>query len=185
MSEIYSPEEDSYLISDSIKKEIESLKNLERIKFLEVGSGSGINLQTAASCGIKKESIFSLDINSDAVKKCKSLGFNCIKSDLFEKLNEKDFDLIVFNPPYLPEDDSGLESKSSELITTGGKEGSEIIIKFLKQAKDFLSKKGKIILLTSSLTPKINFKSLGYESRIINRKKIFFEELFVWKLKLI
>ncbi len=173
ISEIYLPLDDSYLLSETLKKQI---KNLD-IKFLEIGIGSGIQLQTAKHLGIKN--IFGADINLDAVKHCKSLGFDCIQSDLFENIKGK-FDIIAFNPPYLPLDKR--EPKSSQLATTGGKKGSEIINKFLKQAKKHLAKDGRIFLLTSSLTKAINW--LDYKRKILAKKKIFFEELFVWELTL-
>jgi len=178
-SNIYEPEEDSYLLSETIEGQIPKLltKN-KNIKFLEIGSGSGIHLKTALNLGVKKENIFSADLNQKAVRHCKSLGFNCVKSDLFEKIKGK-YNLIVFNPPYLPEDKS--EPLDSRLATTGGKKGSEIINLFLKKAKKHLSKDGKIFLLTSSLTKGINF--LNYKKKIIGKKKMFFEELEVWELK--
>ena len=182
MSEIYEPSEDSYLMSLTLEKEIPKLlyKN-NKLKFLEIGSGSGINLQKAKFLGITEKNIFSIDINSEAVEYCKKLGFNCVKSNLFERVSGE-YDLIIFNPPYLPEDKSGLESKESKIATTGGKKGNEIIIKFLKQAKSYLNKQGKIFVLTSSLTPKIDFLKLGYKSKIIQEKKLFYEKLFIWEL---
>jgi HemK-related putative methylase len=179
---IYSPEEDSYLMTENLRKEIPRiLKENSNSKFLEIGSGSGINLKTLLEFKIKKQNIFSCDINPEAVKHCKKLGFNCIKSDLFKKIPKQKFDLIFFNPPYLPEDN--LEPENSKTETTAGKKGNEIIIKFLKQAKNYLDKKGKIFIITSSLSEKINFKKLGYNSKIIDKKKLFFEELFLWKIK--
>ncbi len=180
MSLIYSPEEDSYLLQKVLEKEIPFLlKENFNLKFLEVGIGSGIQLQTLEKLGIKKENIFGVDININAIKHCQKLGFNCIKSNLFETINKK-FDIIIFNPPYLPKTKS--EDKESELITTGGKLGSEIINKFLKQAKKHLNKKGKIYLLTSSLTKNINW--LDYKKELVGKKKLFFEKLVVWKLLL-
>ena len=129
-TEIYSPREDSYFLSEILKDKI---KNIE-IKVLEIGCGSGIQLETLSELGV--ENIYSCDINEFAVKQCKSLGFNSIQSNLFENINGK-FDLIIFNPPYLPEDP--LESKSSKIITTAGKHGNEIINEFLKQAKNHLN----------------------------------------------
>ena len=178
MNEIYSPEEDSYLLSEVLKKQIPKLlaKN-KNAKFLEIGCGSGIQLQTAFDSGIKKENISSCDINSEAVRHCKNLGFNCIKSNLFQKIKGK-FDLIIFNPPYLPSDSR--EPKNSRVATTGGKKGSEIINKFLKQSKKHLAKNGRIFIVASSLTKGINF--LGFKKKIIAKKKIFFEELRIFEL---
>src|SRR3989339_569996 len=60
-------------------------------------------IQIVLNLGIEKEKIFSADINHEAVIHCQKLGFNCIESNLFEKINDK-YDIIIFNPPYLPED---------------------------------------------------------------------------------
>src|SRR3989339_828349 len=154
MPEIYTPEEDSYLLSKVLKENIPRLINKEKsLKILEIGSGSGIQIQTLLNLGIEKEKIFSADINHEAVIHCQKLGFNCIESNLFEKINDK-YDIIIFNPPYLPEDK--------------------------KQAKDHLNKDGKIFLLISSLTRQINW--LDYNKKIIDTKKMFFEELYVLEL---
>jgi len=178
MNDIYKTSEDSYFLSEILKKKIPNLlKSNTNLKFLEIGCGSGIQLETALKLGIKKENIFSCDINPEVVKHCKNLGFNSIISDLFRNINGK-YDFIIFNPPYLPEDEK--EPKSSRIATTGGKLGSEVINKFLNQAKKHLRENGKIFLLTSSLTKKIDFN--GYHKKLVGKKKLFFEEIFVWEV---
>lgn len=177
---VYQPAEDSFLMSRILKEKIpDLLKENTDLKLLEIGAGSGIHLETALNSGIKKENIFSCDINPEAVNHCNSIGFNCINSDLFEKIKGK-YDLIIFNPPYLPDD--AREPKDSKLATTGGKKGNEIILKFLKQAKNFLEKNGKIFLITSSLSPEINFKKLNYSAKEIGCENLFFERLCIWEL---
>lgn len=183
MNEIYQPAEDSYLMSRILKERVPSLiKRNPNLKFLEIGTGSGIHLNTAFSCGVKRENIFSSDINKDAVNHCNSLGFNCIYSDLFKNISGK-YDLIIFNPPYLPQDSR--EPKGSRVATTAGKRGNEIILRFLKEAKNYLEKDGRIFLITSSLSEDVNFYELGYESEEIGCEKLFFEKLCIWKLRLI
>lgn len=180
MNEVYSPEEDSYLLSEVLSKELPRLiKKNENLRLLEIGVGSGIQLEKAGELGVKNENIFSVDINPVAVETCLNKGFNCIKSNLFDRVKEK-YDLIIFNPPYLPEDKN--EPLDSRIATTGGKKGSEIINKFLKQAKKYLKKEGQIFLLISSLTEGIDFK--GYRKKILCKKKMFFEELEVWELRI-
>jgi release factor glutamine methyltransferase len=181
MSEIYEPAEDSYLLSRVLNQTIPILlKQNPNIKFLEIGSGSGVLLETAKELGIKQSHIFASDINEDAVFHCKKLGFNCVYSDLFENIEGK-FDIILFNPPYLPRDSENKESKTSQLITTGGETGSEIINRFLEQAENYLEEDGKIFLLTSSLTKDIDWRN--YSKKLIGKEKIFMEELFVWELE--
>jgi release factor glutamine methyltransferase len=182
MPDIYQPAEDSYLLDKILRQKLPGLlKNKPDLKFLEIGAGSGILLETAKELGVKEKNIFAGDINQDAVSHCKKLGFNCILSDLFENI-EGQFDIIIFNPPYLPEDEEGLEPEASKLATTGGASGSEIVNKFLEQAKDYLEDDGKIFLLTSSLTEDIDWKE--YHHRELGKEKMFMEELFVWELAL-
>ncbi|VVB78148.1 Release factor glutamine methyltransferase [uncultured archaeon] len=179
---IYEPEKDSYLLSETIK---EFLKNRnKRIKILDMGSGSGIQAKTCKELGF--ESITTADINPEAISYLKKQGFKSIKSDLFSKINKQMFDLIIFNPPYLPEDD--LEPDDSKIATTAGNQGYELIVNFLKQAKFFLNKEGIILLLFSSLSkPEIikkQAKKLGYSLILLKKEKLFFEELYVYQLKL-
>ena len=181
MSLIYQPEEDSYFLSEVIFKEIsKNLKKNSNLKFLEIGCGSGINLDTALRTGMQKQNIFGIDINKDSVEYCKNLGFNCFYSDLFKNIKEQ-FDIIIFNPPYLPDIKNNLEDKESKLITTGGKNGSSVINKFLVQARNHLNKNARIFILTSSLTKGINW--LNYKKKKIALKKLFFEELYIWELR--
>jgi release factor glutamine methyltransferase len=181
MSNIYQPAEDSYLMSRILKEQIPILleKNSD-LKFLEIGAGSGIHLETAYNAGIKKENIFSSDINKDSVVHCNSLGYNCVYSDLFENIEGK-YDIIIFNPPYLPEDSR--EPKDSRISTTGGSKGDEIILRFLNYAKNYLEKDGRIFLITSSLSKQIDFMELGYEAIEVGCEKMFFERLCIWELK--
>ena len=181
MYEIYEPAEDSYLMSDVLKKELKKLLIVNsELKLLEIGVGSGINLDVALKVGVNRKNIIGTDINSKAVSYCKSLGFKVIKSDLFSNVKGK-YNLIIFNPPYLPLDKD--EPKSSRMATTGGRKGNEIIIKFLKQAQRHLNKDGKIFLITSSLSEEVNFDKLDYKAVKINYKDLFFEKLHLWKLE--
>ncbi len=178
MFNIYEPAEDSYLLVNVLKRKIPFLlKDNPNLKILEIGCGSGIQIKNLLNLGVKKENIFCCDINPKAVEKCKELEINCVLSNLFENVEGK-YNVIIFNPPYLPENKD--EPKSSKLATTGGKKGSELINKFLKSAKKYLEKNGEVFLLTSSLTQGIDFTN--YEINLVAKKKIFFEELFVWGL---
>ncbi len=179
--DIYEPNEDSFLIKDVLINYLENKKRI--LKILDMGSGSGILIETCRKHGFYN--ICACDINIKAVDKLRKLGFRAIKSDLFSGINEK-FDLIIFNPPYLPLDIK--EPKNSRLSTTGGIKGNELILKFLTQAKDFLNLKGSIILLFSSLSqPKdiLNLiKKLKFKKILLIKKRFFFEEIYVYQLTL-
>ncbi len=179
---IYEQAEDSFFLSEEIREFIK--KNREKINLiLDMGSGSGIQAEAIIDSGIKKENIYLVDIDPDSIDYLHKFYHNVIQSDLFENVNKNlKFDLIVFNPPYLPKDNNYHEPQDSELATTGGIKGNEIINKFLSQAKNYLSKNGAILLLTSSLTRGIVWK--GYKKKKIAKKDLFFEKLYVWEIRL-
>lgn len=173
---IYQPREDSYLL------EKEVMKFARGKKVIDMGTGSGIQALAAKRAGAK--SVIACDINPEAVKTVLAKGIDAVESDLFSKITDK-FDLIIFNPPYLPEDER--EDEESRLITSGGKRGDEIILRFIKQAKDRLNKDGKILLLISNLTPQKEIvsliKKLGLSYRVLEESKFDFERLEVWLIK--
>jgi len=159
---IYHPAEDSYLLSNTLKKYLSDKS--KKISILDMGSGSGIQAQTCKDLGF--QNITTADINPEAIKHLKNQNFKTIQTNLFSNINKKTkFDLIIFNPPYLPKDKR--EPKDSQVATTAGKQGYEIIIKFLKQAK-------KHLLLAKA-------KGLDFGMKLLNKENFFFEELFVFK----
>ncbi len=168
---IYEPEEDSFLLAKYVKQ-------YARGKVLDMGCGSCILAETASK---KTKNVTAADINPEAVKLAKQKGFKAVQSDLFENIEGK-FNLIIFNPPYLPEDEK--EDEESKLITTGGKKGNEVLKRFLEQAKERLALDGNILLVVSSLTPKAEelFKKNGFEFKALETKNIFFEKLTVYLL---
>ncbi len=177
MTLIYEPSEDSYLLASVIPRYVKNKS------IIEIGAGSGILAETAKNSGAK--SVTATDINPQSIKLLKQKNISAIKSDLFEKIKiARKFDVIVCNPPYLPEDKS--EDKESKKITTGGKNGDEFILKFLKQAVKHLESNGKILLLLSSLTPRNKIKELlsknNLNYNIVASKSLFFETLEVWEI---
>ncbi|MCG2718562.1 MAG: methyltransferase [Nanoarchaeota archaeon] len=168
---IYEPAEDSFLLQKYVKK-------YAKCKVLDVGTGSGIQAITAAE---KSEDVLAIDINPEAVKAVKQKGINAKVSDLFSNVKGK-FDLIIFNPPYLPVDER--EDEDSAITTTGGEKGYEIIERFLKDAKKYLKSNGKILIIFSSLTGDVErlMKKYDYKFKKLEEKKMFMEKLYVYLL---
>ncbi len=187
---VYLPEEDSYLLISAIRKHLKS-KN-ETI--LEMGAGSGV-VSIYLSDYVSK--IYAVDIDKEAItyareeiRKASSRrekpikNIHLINSDLFSSVGkELRFDLIVFNPPYLPNE----KKIENDIALNGGPEGNEIIIKFLEQAKDYLNINGEILLLFSSFSKRNKIlkkaKELGYKAKLLSKKTIFFEKLYVYSFK--
>jgi release factor glutamine methyltransferase len=167
--------EDSFFLSETLKSHLKSMSR--EITILDTGSGSGIQAETCLSLGFKN--IVCVDTGDEEVKHLKK-RFRAVKSDLFSKVKGK-FDLIMFNPPYLPEN-----KYDSKPDTTGGKIGDETIVSFLDKARNHLTKKGEIMLLLSSLTPRKRIEKIVesyYKKTVLAEKRFFFEKLEIWLIR--
>jgi len=169
---IYEPREDSFLLQEQVRK-------FAIGRVLDMGTGSGVQALAALE---KTKDVEACDINQEAVDFVKSKGVKAYKSDLFENVEGK-FDLIIFNPPYLPLDED--EDEESRVVTTGGEKGHEIIERFLKEAKNYLAENGVILLVFSSLSGESHkvLEGLGYGYEELAEKKVFFESLYVYKVR--
>lgn len=171
---VYEPQEDSFFLLDCLEKEIRGKKVK---KALEIGTGSGIISILLAD---RIDKITAIDINPAAIKYAKGAAkrdnvknIRFLQSNLFRNVKGK-FDLIFFNPPYLP----GKGEKS----LGGGKKGQEVIEKFLKQAGKYLEKNGEAIFLLSSHN-QVGKLSKKYFLEKIAEKKIWFESLYCMRKK--
>lgn len=173
---VYEPQEDSYLL-------LEHVKNLAYGRVLDIGTGSGILAQEAASSP-RVEQVYAVDIDEHVVKelnKRKIKKIRAYQSDLFANVTDK-FDVIIFNPPYLPAD-----KKDKDIALDGGVKGHEIIEMFLQQAKKHLNSGGFILMVFSSRTGKAEVDSSvqrnDYTAELLGKKSLaFFEELYVYKI---
>jgi release factor glutamine methyltransferase len=173
---VYQSREDSLLLVSCISDYAKGKS------VLDMCAGSGIQAQAALKAEAK--SVLAADIDKEAVILMRKEGINAIHSDLFSNIEGK-FDLIICNPPYLPEDKR--EDKESSLATTGGRRGDEFICRFLEQSHNYLNNNGKILLLVSSLTPKDNInhilKKNNFSRKIIKSESFFMETLDVWLIE--
>jgi len=176
--ELYEPGSDSNLIAEQVLLHVK-----KDMKALDMGTGSGVIVEALLK---ETSDVTGSDVNPYAVEYCtkKYPKAKFVQSNLFENI-KGEFDVITFNPPYLPEDKR--EDLETTLMTTGGSEGNELLLKFMKQAKEHSTPKGFIITLFSTLTkPDVVFKKtdeMGYEHEVLGTKKLFFETLYCVKFK--
>ncbi len=179
---IYEPAEDSFFL----KKHIKDYAKDKRL-VLDIGTGSGILAVEASGYADK---VIAVDINPDAIQYCcdnvKNSNIEFRQSDLFSAIKGNEiFDMIIFNPPYLPLDEE--EPEDSRLATTGGKKGYEVIERFLSEAGNHLSEEGIILLLFSSLTGVNNINRLILNNNLIykeiDRQHIFFEDIIIYSIR--
>ncbi len=179
---IYEPREDSFLL-------LKHVKEYASRTVLDMGTGSGILAEEAAKTAKK---VFAVDINAEAVAECRNRNrvvtalesdlFSCFEIPGYPEYYQIKFDLIIFNPPYLPD-----HHMARDIALDGGKHGYEVTGRFLDSANRYLKPDGKILLLFSSLTKKdkvdemISHNCLSYKQ--IDSLKLDFEELFVYLIE--
>ena len=165
-NEEYPPSEDTFFIADYIENE--KGKNA-----LDVGSGSGYLTQLLSK---NFSFVVGTDINFEVLKSQTYKTKNVICCHGTDALKIK-FDFIVCNLPYLATDEI------LDVATDGGAEGFEIPKKIFDSVHNNLKANGKFIFITSSLS---NYQKLieyaqklGLNTKILARKKLFFEELIL------
>ncbi len=129
----------------------------EQARILDVGTGSGvIGLSLAAELSDRGAQVTLVDISADALalagENAQSLEIKNVtltQSDLFESV-EGSFDLIVSNPPYIPQAESSTLSKEVShdpvLALYSGDDGLDLIRIFCAQAKAFLKPSGRVAM---------------------------------------
>ncbi|MFH0962017.1 MAG: methyltransferase [archaeon] len=164
--EVYDPQEDSKLL-------LEKIEGLSGKRACDMGTGSGILAKKLAKSFAQ---VIAVDVNPEAGKVEFPGNVEFVKGNLFSRIAKREnFDLIVFNSPYLP----GYEDRR---WSCG--EG-EVLVEFLKSAEGHLEDDGKILFLISSLTPKIVSATARklYRVEVVGEARLpGFETLFVLRL---
>ncbi|MGY5141411.1 MAG: HemK2/MTQ2 family protein methyltransferase [Candidatus Nitrosopumilus sp. Bin_571-38] len=165
-NEEYPPSEDTFFIVDNIENEKGNFA-------LDVGSGSGYLTQLLCK---NFSFVVGTDINFNVLKNQTYKTNNIVCCNGSDALKIK-FDFIVCNLPYLATD------TIIDIATDGGEEGFEIPKKIFDSVINNMAEHGKFIFITSSLS---NYQKLieyaqklGLKTRIMAKKKLFFEELIL------
>ncbi len=176
---VYEPSEDSFLLTDAA---LAIIKYSDSV--LEVGCGSGV--VSAVIQNNTQAKVAGIDINPYAAKCTRDNGVEAIRGDLLRCIKGK-FDIIIFNPPYLPTDKNERAGGWIDIALDGGCDGRKIIDRFLEEAGACLANRGRILMLVSTLTGikevKAKMKTLGYEIEEKDRARFSFEELLVLEAK--
>ena len=181
MEKFYGPEEDTFQMIETLK---EIYKNKEIKKSLEIGIGNG---QISKYISTISNNHTGVDINPFAIEETKKIcnKGNYFESNLFENINDK-YDLIIFNPPYLPNDKKLSDNDWIDKAIYGGKKGNELIIKFLKKLPKYLNEEGTCLLLFSKLSKPeeilelVNNLFLNHE--LVSTKSYMMEELYIYEI---
>ncbi len=175
---VYVPAEDSYLLAENLEiKEGQSV--------LEIGTGSGIVAMYASRLTDK---ITVSDINFDACELArKNFEANNIENieilfgNMFEPVEKRKFDVILFNTPYLPTEDDEVIDDTINYAFDGGLNGRKVIDLFLNEVGNHLNDGGIVQMIQSSLSGNEEtlekLDNLGFIAEIKASEHFFFEDI--------
>jgi release factor glutamine methyltransferase len=165
---LYLPSEDSIFLSNTVNHYHGNLA-------LEIGTSSGIILKELSK---NFRIVIGTDIDFDSLKHLQSVLKNnrLICCDAATAIRNIEFDLIVTNPPYLPDNPNYVDR-----TIDGGPTGIEVSVHILASVLDKLSEKGKILIMVSSLSKKKKLESFISDNNLIMKqiaqKRLFYESL--------
>lgn len=152
-------------------------------RVLDLGTGSGIGAITAARWS---QAVTATDI-SDAAARCVRINallhdvvdrIDVFVGDLFAPVAGRRFDLVLFNPPYLP----GWPRDAFDRAFRGG----DVIERFLAALPDHLAPAGRALVLLSSDADIRFFLAHARASRLavrlVARRDLIFEVVYVFSL---
>lgn len=177
---VYEPAEDTFLLADNL-----DANPGERV--LELGTGCGLLAILAAKTGAR---VIATDMNPTALECARAnaaahgvadrIDFRF--GDLFEPVAGERFDLVIFNPPYLPIKQNEALGTPLDLAWEAGPEGRAVIDPFLRKLPNHLVDGGRALFVQSSLSNLENtllkLHGRGFSVDII-QKKLPFEEIFL------
>jgi release factor glutamine methyltransferase len=176
---VYQPAEDSALLAAVAE---DSVASGERV--LEVGTGSGwVAERVASETGAN---VVASDLNPHATRQARDRGVEAVRADLVSGFRGGSFDVVLFNPPYLPEDAAAAREDWMETALSGGEDGRAVVEQFVDAVGRVLAPEGYVLLLVSSLTDVEAVASYagerGFSTVAMREESYTFETLSVLKL---
>lgn len=142
---VYAAAEDSALLAGVAA---EFVDDSDRV--LDVGTGSGyVARRIAETAGAR---VVGVDVNPHACRRARERGVPVVRGDLVAPFRADAFDVVAFNPPYLPTDPDAEWDDWFETAVSGGATGREVVKRFLDDIGRVLAPGGDVFLLVSTYT---------------------------------
>lgn len=178
--DVYEPSDDTFLLAEVVA---ETVRPDDR--FLEVGCGAGLVAMAAARAGA---AVTCTDTNPAAVALARRnarenrLEVTAVETDLLHGIDGP-FDVVAFNPPYLPTGPDDHVEGPLDLAFDGGIDGNAVVLRFADQVARLRPLPQTILVVRSSLSdvePLADaLARAGYAGEVVRSGRFFFETLTV------
>jgi release factor glutamine methyltransferase len=178
--DVYRPAEDTFLLARAVHATVRPGQ-----AFLEVGCGAGLVSLVAARTGA---AVTATDLNPHAVAllqhnaRQNGLKVRAVQADLLHGVAGP-FDVVAFNPPYLPTTPEEYVPGPLNLAFDGGPDGNATVLRFAAQVGALRPLPGTILVVHSSLSDPAPLEraleAAGYRCRVLLQESHFFERLTV------
>ncbi|MDV3293344.1 MAG: methyltransferase domain-containing protein [Nitrososphaerales archaeon] len=167
----------TYLTSDDSALLRGAMRGRSGDASLEIGAGNGGGMAELALG-------FGLVVGTDlALPEQAREGIartNLVIADVASCFRERVFDLVAFNPPYIPTE------TVEDPTVDGGASGTEVPLRFLREALRVVKRGGSVLMLLSSENPSDVFEEecgrSGFKMTKIAGKRLFYETLSVYEI---
>ena len=152
---VYQPAEDSALLA---RTAVERVGPGDRV--LDVGTGSGFVAAKLTEAGAHAVGV---DLSPLACREAADSGVQVVRGNLVDPFQTGCFDLVAFNPPYLPTPEAAEWDDWMEHALSGGEDGRRLVDPFLDTVSRVLAPGGEALLLLSTLTDPDAVRAYGRE----------------------
>ncbi|KAM0681332.1 hypothetical protein GINT2_000532 [Glugoides intestinalis] len=157
----YEPGEDSYTFYDVLETE-----GIQGKLIVDLGCSTGILTDLLDT----KNLVVSVDLNTKALMQLKEK--NAVRTDLLKGITQEKVDVVVFNPPYVPDFDCS--------ILGGGVDGREVIDRFISE----IEVRCFYLLVIEANKPLEIMKAIrekGYQADVLKIRKVIGETIIIIK----
>lgn len=182
--EVYRPSDDTLLLAKAVHAEVHRGE-----RFLEVGCGAGFVSLVAAHAGA---AAVATDANPHAVALARhnarenGLEVQVVEADLLAGLTGP-FEVVAFNPPYLPTAAEDYVPGPLNLAFDGGPDGNAVVLRFAAQVLALRPLPRCVLVVHSTLSDpgplRAALASAGYRNDVALEETHPFEVLTVQRFK--
>jgi release factor glutamine methyltransferase len=173
-TQVYPVREDTLLLLEAALAEVEPADRV-----LEIGTGSGYIARHLIG---KAALVVATDVNPHACRAASTPGVGMARADLTAGIRGQ-FDLVLFNAPYLPTGPDERLEDWLEKALDGGETGREVIARLLPDLPRVLAPGGRLLLVISELTGEAEVLNLlgeaGFHARIVREVRVEGERIMV------